>query len=129
MFLHQTKILVVLVTVCFKGASKADSFVDVMRLEAQSISQPILAFLLAVVWVSVCGWFVPLISALLVWLDRMVERRWVRQLFSSGTSWLWPPLRSSWDVQRRLWLLGLPCVVDSCAGRYSLWVSSTEEIV
>jgi hypothetical protein len=53
MFLHQTKILVVLVTVCFKGASKADSFVDVMRLEAQSISQPILAFLLAVVWVSV----------------------------------------------------------------------------
>ena len=53
MFGHQTKILVVLVAVRFKKASKAYSFVDVMRLEAQSISQPILAFLLAVVWVSV----------------------------------------------------------------------------
>ena len=53
MFLHQTKILVVLVAVRFKKASKAYSFVDVMRLEAQSIRQPILAFLLAVVWVSV----------------------------------------------------------------------------
>jgi hypothetical protein len=28
-------------------------------------------------------------------LDWMVERRWVRLLFSSGTSWLWPSLRSS----------------------------------
>ena len=46
---HQAHILVVLVAVRFKRASKADSFVDVMRLEAQSISQPILAFLLAVV--------------------------------------------------------------------------------
>ncbi len=53
MFGHQTKILVVLVTVHLKRASKAYSFVDVMRLEAQSIRQPILAFLLAVVWVSV----------------------------------------------------------------------------
>ena len=50
---HQTKMLVVLVAVRFKRASKAYSFVDVMRLEAQCISQPILAFLLAVVWVSV----------------------------------------------------------------------------
>lgn len=53
MFGHQTKILVVLVTVHLKRASKAYSFVDVMRLEAQSIRQAILAFLLAVVWVSV----------------------------------------------------------------------------
>ena len=53
MFGHQTKMLVVLVAVRFKRASKAYSFVDVMRLEAQSISQAILAFLLAVVWVSV----------------------------------------------------------------------------
>ena len=50
---HQTKILVVLVAVRFKKASKADSFVDVVRLEAQSIRRRILAFLLAVVWVSV----------------------------------------------------------------------------
>lgn len=32
-------------------ASKADSFVDVSRQSSQSISRPILAFLLALVWV------------------------------------------------------------------------------
>ena len=51
MSLHQPKFLVVLVAVWFKKASKAYSFDDVLvACEQPSISQQILAFLLAVVW-------------------------------------------------------------------------------
>ena len=51
MSLHQTHILVVLVAVWFKKASKAYSFDDVLiACEQPRIRHPILAFLLAVVW-------------------------------------------------------------------------------
>ena len=51
MLVRQTKLLVVLVAVVLKMASKADSFSDVLvAFEHACIRQPILAFLLALVW-------------------------------------------------------------------------------
>jgi hypothetical protein len=67
---------------------------------------------------------VPLILALFVWLDWMVERHWVRQLFSSGTSWLWPSLRSSWGDQRRVATLGDPSIAVGFAGLILTWYES-----